>query len=379
VSAVNNVGDSDQWRATRRYLNGNRHGLARVASGLYPGFARIGPTALLCRSGWLPDRPTDLDAITLRWRPDTPRPAVVGTEDVASAVLPFDSSGDRFACYAAALGALDRPGLFENRPSYRLLGAKIEGSDAEMAFGPASYFDGVNIGEAVAHELAATSEPHFTGLPLRSAIGDPTDLGRRPVLPAISVLTLRLEARTGRATFVLHSRDTARVAHGGGLYQVMPVGVFQPSADGKAALLNDFDLWRCIAREYSEEFLGGSEDYGDGALAYDYEAWPFYRSLTKAKDERLLRIHYLGMGVDPLSLATDILTVSVIDADVFDEIFAGLVRTNAEGTIVGAEGTRGFEFDDATVRRLIDDEPMQAAGAAVLTLSWQHRSEILAA
>jgi len=83
------------------------------------------------------------------------------------------------------------------------------------------------------------------------------------------------------------------------------------------------------------------------------------------------------MGVDPLSFATDILVVTVIDAEVFDEIFDGLVSGNVEGTVVRGGSAQGFSFDESTLHRLIADEPMQAAGAAALTLAWQCRSKIL--
>jgi hypothetical protein len=39
---------------------------------------------------------------------------------------------------------------------------------------------------------------------------------------------------------VLHRRDASKVAHGGGLYQVMPVGVFQPSSAGDWNRLNGY-------------------------------------------------------------------------------------------------------------------------------------------
>ena len=48
---------------------------------------------------------------------------------------------------------------------------------------------------------------------------------------AISTLTLRLDRASGRASFLLHWRDPAKVGHAGGLYQVIPVGVFQPSGE----------------------------------------------------------------------------------------------------------------------------------------------------
>jgi hypothetical protein len=247
-----------------------------------------------------------------------------------------------------------------------------------MTFGPGRYFDGVDVGEAVSHELAgAPAGTRLAALPLRAAAGHPADLTARPAQPAISVLTLRYDRSAGRATFLLHWRDPARVTHAGGLYQVVPVGVFQPSADGPAARRHDLDLWRCIVRELSEELLGGSEDYGDGRAPFDYAAWPLHQALSQARADGRLGAYYLGAGVDPLSLATDILAAVVIDAEVFDDVFAGLVDRNSEGIVVSGGDARGFPFDEPTVSRLVREEPLQAAGAAALALAWQHRAGLL--
>lgn len=130
------------------------------------------------------------------------------------------------------------------------------------------------------------------------------------MLPAISALTIR-RAPTGTA-FVLHKRDGTKVVHSGGLYQVMPVGMFQPSAAGAWNKANDFDLWRCMAREFSEEFLGASEHQGhDGPI--DYDGWDFYRALTNGRDTGQITAWWLG--VDPLSLVTDLLVAVVIEAE----------------------------------------------------------------
>jgi hypothetical protein len=195
-------------------------------------------------------------------------------------------------------------------------------------------------------------------------------------VPAISALTIRRTATD--ASFVLHWRDSAKVAHGGGLYQVMPVGVFQPSDSGAWNVANDFDLWRSMAREYSEEFIGTPEHRGtDGPL--DYNSWHFYRSLTDARDNGKITAHLLGAGVDPLSLVTDLLVAVVFDADVFDGLFGGIGATNAEGCVVGARPVHsgiaglplGYVDGSATSR------PMQAAGAAGLVLSREHTSILL--
>ena len=303
-------------------------------------------TSLLCRPEWVPTSPVELSALSLRWDAGASAPSLDGTGPSSSRLCAgFDT-------YAEALGALARPAVFENRPAYRLLDADLTGR--VLTFGPGSYFDGVNVGEAVAHELAAG------GSDFRSFVGDPRDFSRRPALPAISTLTIRAGST---ASFVLHFRDAAKVAHGGGLHQVMPVGVFQPVNDAPGSDANDLDLWRGMVREYSEEFLGRSESYGEDA-PLDYAGWPFYRAMTEAREAGRIRVSCLGIGVDPLTFATDLLTVAVFDPDCFDELFGDLVRTNSEGAI------SLVPFDWPTLEPLLDGtKPIQAAGAAVLSLA----------
>jgi hypothetical protein len=87
------------------------------------------------------------------------------------------------------------------------------------------------------------------------------------------------------------------------------------------------------------------------------------------------------VGVDPLTLAVDVLTVAVFDSEFFDATFDGLVGANAEGHIIasqGAAGTPGVPFTSEVVDRFGGGaEPMQAAGAAVLQLAWRHRASLL--
>src|SRR4029077_19726186 len=100
------------------------------------------------------------------------------------------------------------------------------------------YFDGVDTGEAAAHEYAATRlagrDEHRAAAP-RARIADPCDLSRRPANLAITTLTLRFDAATGRASFLLHWRDPAKVGHAGGMDPVNPVGVFQAAGQGSWA------------------------------------------------------------------------------------------------------------------------------------------------
>jgi hypothetical protein len=170
----------------------------------------------------------------------------------------------------------------------------------------------------------------------------------------------------------LHWRDPAQVGHAGGLYQVIPVGIFQAADDGPASQAQDFDLWRSMTREFAEELLGTSEDYGPAGTAIDYGARSFARQLAGARVRGSVRPWVLGLGVDPLTLATDLLTAVVIDAPVFDELFGAMVSSNAEGRV-----RPGLAFTAETVSRLTAREPMQAAGAALLRLAWRQRALLL--
>jgi hypothetical protein len=223
--------------------------------------------------------------------------------------------------------------------------------------------------------------PPMHRLPLRGSIGDPTDLTRRPVIPAISVLTLRRPANTGATECLLHWRDPSKVASGGGLYQVTPVGMFQPSSDAPWNETNDFDLWRSIVRELSEELLGTSEDYGSERAPIDYEHWPLYRTLAAAHRSATLRVFWLGLGIDPLTLVADLLVVAVFDADLFDAVFPRLASINEEGHLVRVNdetgATTGVPFTEDSIVRLTRTEPIQAAGAGLLKLAWRHRAALL--
>jgi hypothetical protein len=377
----------ERWRAARAGLKQRRHLLTRAAGRLYPDAARVGTTTLLCRPEWIPAQPLGLDEVRLTWAGHPPAAAVTGTEPASAHVRPLRADGSRYPGYADAIAALDPPELFDNRPSYRLLAAGFTGGGGRMDLSLGRYFDGVNVNEALAHEFAA-ARPDAPGpaaagsLPFRELIGDPCDLSRRSAMCAITTLTLRRTA-AGDASFLLHWRDPAKVTHAGGLYQVMPVGIFQPADDNPASVRNDLSLWRSMAREFSEELLGTPEDYPDLGTPLDYGRWPFYRELAAAHAAGKLSVACVGLGVDPLTFAADILTVAVFDSDVFDDLFAGLVAANAEGRVIGPGaravlGVPGVPFTGEAIRRLAgSSESMQAAGAAVLQLAWQHRRSLL--
>jgi hypothetical protein len=280
------------------------------------------------------------------------------------------------------VGELDRPALFENRPTYRLLGADFGDVGAgRLELGPGRYFDSMSVSEALAHEFAAAVGESGGGpvgmeqLPLRGAVGDPCDLSRRPVSVAITTLTLR-RSGPGEASFLLHRRDPAKVTHAGGMYQVMPVGIFQPGDDNLESVRHDLNLWHGMVREFSEELLGESEDYSRFGSPIRYQEWPFFEQLTAARSTAQLRTWVLGAGIDPLSLVADVLTVVVFDADLFDDVFGDLVAVNSEGDVINDGGMIGFAFTSESVNRFETSEPMQAAGVAALYLAWRRKQAL---
>jgi hypothetical protein len=356
----------------RNHLRDHRYELAVRAAREYPQSAAVEETPLLSTSLWLPHKPVPLHHIKLQYTQADEFGGITGTEPIIQRLLPARADGIRYRTYSDAVAALAAPTIFENRSTYRLLHASLQ-SNPYMVFTRGQYFDGINVGDAVAHEFTAAILSQIATQDVRAAIGDPCDPARRIVNVAISTLTLRCDRTTGAATFPLHHRDGARVGHAGGMYQVLPVGIFQPAGEEPWNTSNDFSLWRCIIRELAEELRGDAEDYDTHHGPIDYDAWPVAHQLTRALNTAQVHAHCLGIGVDPLTFATDILTVVTIDAPLYDELFEQIADTNTEGSI-----TPVVPFTAQTVERYAGAEPMQAAGASLLRLAWRHRSTLLA-
>src|SRR5260370_351194 len=271
-----------RWRAVRDALKQRRHELAVAAGALYPDVPRVEGTGLLCRNDWVAGAPIEVDQVDLRWAEHAPVPPITASSAETSSARPPDDAGHRFETYADAIGALDRPALFENRPTYRLLDADLH---------------------------------HPAG---------------------------RLDLPSGRS---FECRWLCR--------------------------------WKSVGRELREEMVGEAEDYVRLGSPVRYEQWGFCRRLTDARQAGSLRVSILGLGIDPLTLVADILAVAVFDAQLFDEVFDGLVAVNSEGNLASNGSTTGFAFTAASVDRFSGSEPTQAPGAAVLKLPWAPRPSLL--
>jgi hypothetical protein len=303
-----------EWLAVRRRLNRSRGQLSHKAALRYPAASRVAGAPLLALS--VPPEPVPVDDLRLSW---------ASSPAVSVPVPEFLPEG--FSSYSAAIGAIDRPALFDNRPCYRLLDI----SGTHLTFGPGAYFDKLDATEALAHEFCAGDTA------FRDQLGDPFDLASRSVIPDVQTL---LVSRDGR--FLVQWRDPARVATNGGVYGLVPTGEFQPSGED---LPGDLDLRRLVAREYAEEVLGVPELVDPPAS--------FYRPF------RDVPLFFLGIGLDPLTLSASILTMAVVDS------LAEAVDANAEGRIVRS----GLPFTAEAVARFLRDESVTAPGAAALALA----------
>lgn len=369
--------DQDEWRQIRSSLDRHRRELAVLAESLYrdhriPGLKNTG---VISSPAWIPDAPVPLDEITLTLDSVVAEPRVTGEEQEGAAVRPLANIDARYRRYHDAIRDLAAPRLFENRLCFRLVG--LGWTQPRMRFGQMGFFDAVDTNEAVAHEFAAhhlaidgdseavMPRASMRRLTFRKLIADPLDLSRRPLMGAIGTLTIR---GGDSPSVVLHQRDSASVAGGGGMAHLLPAGIFQPSSVIPAAIAADFSIWRNIQREYAEELLGHDEYDGSGRpIRYD-ELEPFTTMHDALRDGHI-RVFCLGVTLDALTLAGDILTVAIIAPGTYDELFANAVDTNSEGSVPA----RAFPFEENTLTWLGESKRLSPGAAAALHLAWTHR------
>jgi hypothetical protein len=141
-------------------------------------------------------------------------------------------------------------------------------------------------------------------------------------------------------------------------------------------------MWKNMVREFSEELLGTPEHDGARSEPIDYYGWPLYRELGEARDAGKLAVFCLGLGLDALTLAATVMTVLVIDDDVFDHVLGEAVQVNSEGSLVtsadAASVAEGVPLTEDNVRRMLTQVPMASPGAAILEAAWRHRIALLA-
>jgi hypothetical protein len=373
------------WLRIRKELGRHYAVLAKTAAQLYPEPDRVVNTGLITRSDWLFSQPIDLSDLLISLVAATSAPFITGAEDDSCDARPLLEAGRRYSRYSHAMRDIAKPRLFVDNPGWRLIDVDFSSSPTRsLVFGDTTYFEVLDVCEALAHETAIghlsdggrPTPASWKGLPFRRLLGDPFDFSRRPVMPSTDTLTIRAEP--AGASFVLHYRDSSSVASSGGMLGLIPAGAFQPSTARREDSHADFDLWRNIMREYSEELLGNSEHVGGGARI-NYNNEPF-RSLDRGLRAGKIRAFCFGIAFDALTLWAELLTAVVFDADIYDRIFANMIITNAEGSIaqIGlARRAAQIPFKQHVIGKLTASGHLTPEAAGCLNLAWKHRRHIL--
>ena len=156
-------------------------------------------------SYWLLDTPVDLSAVDVELTSTSP-PAVTGKQAETLPLRPLIAPGKHYDTYHRAMRDLNRPRLFENRMCYRLLDAQWSATGAKLSLGYMRYFDMIDVGEQLVHELALAEidehgnlkheAPPWDRLPFRRLVRDPLDLQAYPLMLSVSTLTIR-QSRAG--------------------------------------------------------------------------------------------------------------------------------------------------------------------------------------
>lgn len=298
----------------------------------------------------------------------------------ARQLLPKRLGGERIGRYSEALGLLARPKLWFNAPCYSLEGLSVVNGTLLLQVSVISYFDGIDVSESLAHELASkgTGVVRLRRLPLRRMFPSPTVLSEVGTVAAVSALVLRVA--DGTATFYLHERDPRKVAMAGGQLHLAPSGVYQPSSGDLATVSRDRLPILTLCRELAEEYLGVEEARGADGAQLSYTDDEPYSSILAALSSSTSVCSLVGVGLDPLTLCPELLVMAALPGTVFDELFADLRYSDNEGRLVGAKRLRGrligFSFDEPTLSDLFEGGRLSPASQALLSEAWRHRDVV---
>jgi hypothetical protein len=380
----------ESFRAVRRWMRalGNERQIVQAAHRAHADLLAPAPMNLfIAEPAWVLSEPLDLDRLTVELadEDDVARVPEESYEPLRR-YWPLGPDDKPVARYHEAVTQFDTPpGIWFNAPSYRLLGVERRTNGGfTLRVGTTTYWDGYDSWAALqfeaAHQLRETAGASLAG-PYRRSLGTPFSLTNRNCAIGISVLTV---CRTRKGPFFyLQRRGAAQVATMGGMAGLIPAGEFQPSSAAYAAVRSDADIWRCIMREFAEEFLGRQDLTEQRAALADYERESPFRELQRARLNGWVRPSILDIGFDPVSWKAGIRLVCVFDEDAYLDIFRGMRPDGREGPLelsslhrVGDDPLEGMPFDEETVGRYLKDPTITEAARLCIGLTWKHREKL---
>jgi hypothetical protein len=331
---------------------------------------------MLTKPGWILPSPAPLEYIKLELCDSTPNDGQIeAARKRSKRILPRIVGESRRLSYSDAILQVEKTSGLFNGIVYRPVQIDVAEHLMHVTFTRGRYFDYLDTGEVLAYEIGLRhlrQVRQVTEGSYRRSLGNPFDLYRRGA--SFGIITLTIRQGTDKLSFYMHQRNGNHVVAGSEIMHVIPAGEFSPSNVTAEALKDDFNIWRNIMREYAEEFLNVEEAYGLGGKWLGDTESP-YRELNYARASGALRIYVLGIGLDPMTWKPELLTVCIIDSEVFDDIFADIVRVNNEGTVLIGDGG-GLPFNTETVQLYSDNINTRSAGRTCLKLAWKFRSEL---
>jgi len=357
-----------RFKRIRDAIKDNREELRRKALTLVKEkskyFTIDDEVPLLVGKKWLPDKPIPLERVTLESVPD---PGV--NISLYPRKLPIHDGG-KYKKYSDAIVDLDKPKKFDPNDQYRLL--EVDGTRLTFSKKKYVYFDKIDYGGYLLYELASGYLSRY-GAALRSnrkrvfkKLRTPSDY---VTLTGISTLTILHDGEALR--IIMHIRGKSETAYAMGTNHVIPAGEFQPSCKAPTSFKSDFDFWKNIMREYAEE-IGGMDEYdGNSSSPFKYETEPFM-SLQNEKTKNNIKVFYLGIGLDVMTLQGEILTAAVFKEETFKKIFPKVINENREGKIITDIDRWGRPFTQEEYNSYLGEKTL-ATGEAILNIAWRNR------
>lgn len=374
----------DVFVETRQRISQDRHRLTEKALGLYSErFTDPRLPGVLSSRDLIPDVPFRLSQLSVEVATRQPMSSVTQTRAYRQ-LLPRLRSGRPIERYSDAIAEYCPPSLWFNGLSFALQAVTLHDTAPSIQVGTLRYFEGIDTSEALAHELALKPNgKSMDDFPLRGEIRNPLDFSRFRSLAAVSALTLRL--KDGGATFYLHERDPTKVAMAGGHFHLTPSGVYQPTSSDPITVIRDSSPILTLCREYAEEYLGVEEARGSAGASLSYTEDEPYKSILQAlhlEEGTGCGCWMMGIGVDPLTLAPEIICVVAIDHERFDSLFVDMLMQDSEGWFRGAKMRAGrlvgYDFTRSSIEHLSDSGRLSPVAAAALEIAWASRDLFLA-
>lgn len=383
----------------RNYLAKNRKQLALkvLDSPLYKDAKKLASNIpLLYDENWVPDQPIRIrfsdspgssedDAfLHTTFIGTSPDYFDAGTPGGATSILPSNPDGNKpFTRYSDAVKLLAKPGKFDNDISYRLATVAPKAGEAfTLTFMRSDYFSYQDTCEILCYEAALFSSPDITNhkfvkkLKLRKKIGKWKDFSNRHSIAGVDTLFVIQDPETGERRFLFLKRGQNRTASSMGTLSVVPAGEFQPSGGAEDKIKGECKIWLTFLREAAEEIWLMEEAQTQNEEVLSLEVESPLKNLYDLEGKEKLKLFFLGVCVEALSLKAEILTACVIDKKAFYEVAEKtdwqIPSKNREGDILlSHEG--GFLFEDKVVKEFLEDHDMMSSAAmGCLYLGWKH-------